>query len=152
MHYFNNPIIDVFFDTMKKISDKYNLGLEDGFAVSEENEEVFIHLSFTSNVSMKVSMNRLLLLKLNENSLQFMKFEEVELSQDNSFIQRCDDMISVHTDCHLFVLLNNQINDAPINIVFNGYSMDSSIIYADRAQHSDILDMGLIGLKITLKT
>ena len=83
MHYYNDAIIDTFFDTMKKISDKYNLGLEDGFAVSKENEEVFIHLSFTSNVSMKVSMNRLLLLKLNENSLQYMKFEEVKLSKDN---------------------------------------------------------------------
>lgn len=149
MYYYNNPIIDIFFDAMKKISDKYNLGLEDGFAISKENEEIFIHLSFTSNVSMKVSMNRLLRLKLNENLLQYMKFEEVKLSQDNSFIQFCDDMISVHTDCHLFILLNDQINDAPINIVFNGYSMDSSLIYANRARHSDILDMGLIGLKIT---
>lgn len=149
MHYFNNPIIDVFFDEMKKISDKYNLGLEDGFAVSKENEEVFIHLSFTSNVSMKVSMNRLLPLKLNENLLQYMKFEEVKLSQDNSFIQLCDDMISVHTDCHLFILLNDQVNDTPINIIFNGYSRDNSLIYANRARYSDILDMGLIGLKIT---
>ena len=86
MHYYNDPIIDIFFDAMKKISDKYNLGLEDGFAVSKENEEIFIHLSFTSNVSMKVSTNRLLLLKLNEDRLQYMKIEEVKLSQDNSFI------------------------------------------------------------------
>ena len=45
MHYFNDPIIDVFFDTMKKISDKYNLGLEDGLSLInnlENTEAIFI--------------------------------------------------------------------------------------------------------------